>query len=312
MAPPQDCIIHPLVLLNCVDHYNRVARDTSKRVVGVLLGKRYKGTVDCFNSFAVPFEEDRKDPDVWYLDHNYLEDMERMFRKVNTNEKIVGFYSTGPQLRKNDLQIETLFRKYVPNPVFIVIDVRPDFEGVPFKAYTTHEEVVEGRETVLEFKHVPIEMGADGPEDIGVEHLLRDINDPSASSLANRIKHKMSGLKVLKGKLEEMQTYLKAVLAGTMPKNNQILKKIQDIFNLIPNLTNTELAQAFLSKSNDTHLIIYLSSLVRSVISLHDLVNNKIKYKDIDEIDGESKKKKEETKEETKDDTKKKSSPKKS
>ena len=91
-----------------------------------------------------------------------------------------------------------------------------------------------------------------------------------------------------------------------------ILKKIQDIFNLIPNLTNTELAQAFLSKSNDTHLIIYLSSLVRSVISLHDLVNNKIKYKDIDEIDGESKKKKEETKEETKDDTKKKSSPKKS
>ena len=122
----------------------------------------------------------------------------------------------------------------------------------------------------------------------------------------------MSGLKVLKGKLEEMQTYLKAVLAGTMPKNNQILKKIQDIFNLIPNLTNTELAQAFLSKSNDTHLIIYLSSLVRSVISLHDLVNNKIKYKDIDEIDGESKKKKEETKEETKDDTKKKSSPKKS
>lgn len=38
MAPVESCIIHPLVLLNVVDHYNRVARDTSKRVVGVLLG----------------------------------------------------------------------------------------------------------------------------------------------------------------------------------------------------------------------------------------------------------------------------------
>ena len=63
------------------------------------------GTADVFNSYAVPFEEDRKDPDVWYLDHNYLEEMESMFRKVNTKEKIVGFYSTGPKLRTNDLQM---------------------------------------------------------------------------------------------------------------------------------------------------------------------------------------------------------------
>ena len=31
-------VVHPLVLLSIVDHYNRVARDTRKRVVGVLLG----------------------------------------------------------------------------------------------------------------------------------------------------------------------------------------------------------------------------------------------------------------------------------
>ena len=100
MATLKDCIIHPLVLLNCVDHYNRVAKDTKKRVVGVLLGNITGGTADVFNSYAVPFEEDRKDPNVWYLDHNYLEEMESMFRKVNTKEKIVGFYSTGPKLRK--------------------------------------------------------------------------------------------------------------------------------------------------------------------------------------------------------------------
>jgi 26S proteasome regulatory subunit N8 len=36
------------------------------------------------NSFVtVPFEEDDKDPSVWYLDHNYVEAMNDMFKKVN-------------------------------------------------------------------------------------------------------------------------------------------------------------------------------------------------------------------------------------
>ena len=32
---------------------------------------------------AVPFEEDDKDPTIWFLDHSYLENMFRMFKKVN-------------------------------------------------------------------------------------------------------------------------------------------------------------------------------------------------------------------------------------
>lgn len=31
----------------------------------------------------MPFEEDEKDPSIWFLDHNYLENMFRMFKKVN-------------------------------------------------------------------------------------------------------------------------------------------------------------------------------------------------------------------------------------
>ena len=39
--------------------------------------------VDVTNSFAVPFEEDKRDPTVWFLDHNYLEEMGAMFHRVN-------------------------------------------------------------------------------------------------------------------------------------------------------------------------------------------------------------------------------------
>ena len=47
-----------------------------------------------------------------------------MFRKVDAREYVVGFYSTGPKIRANDLQIEELMRKYCENPVFVIIDVR--------------------------------------------------------------------------------------------------------------------------------------------------------------------------------------------
>jgi len=34
-------------------------------------------------SFQVPFDEDDKDKSVWFLDHDYLENMYGMFKKVN-------------------------------------------------------------------------------------------------------------------------------------------------------------------------------------------------------------------------------------
>jgi hypothetical protein len=49
---PTEVVVHPLVLLHTVDHYVRVAKDTNKRVVGILLGEVYKGRVDITNCYA--------------------------------------------------------------------------------------------------------------------------------------------------------------------------------------------------------------------------------------------------------------------
>ncbi|KAK4731423.1 hypothetical protein R3W88_024411 [Solanum pinnatisectum] len=40
--PIEKVIVHPLVFLSIIDHYNRVAKDTRKCVVGVLLGTSFK------------------------------------------------------------------------------------------------------------------------------------------------------------------------------------------------------------------------------------------------------------------------------
>ena len=284
------------------------------------------------SSFAVPFEEDRKDADVWYLDHNYLNTMDTMFRKVDAREYVVGFYSTGPKIRANDLQIDELMRKYCEHPVFVIIDVRADVVGVPVKGYAAVDTLSDdSQQTTLEFSHVDTIIDATESEEVGVEHLLRDINDPSVSTLAGTIKHKMTALRGLKESLEEMRDYLQKVRAllgvvfvvvfvefgqctltglslcvypfylqcvdGTMTPNNTIMYNIQAVFNLLPNLNVDSLAKAFVEHSNDVHLVIYISSIVRSIVALHSLVRNKTKFGK----DGEKKvveKKEEEKKEE--------------
>lgn len=90
---------------------------------------------------AVPFEEDDKDPAVWFLDHNYVESMNDMFKKVNAREKLIGWYHSGPKLRASDLEINELFKRYTPNPLLVIIDVEPKELGVPTDAYFAVEEI---------------------------------------------------------------------------------------------------------------------------------------------------------------------------
>lgn len=77
-------VVHPLVLLSVADHHARaVSRNSQKRVVGVLLGQDNGRTINVANSFGIPFEEDEKDSKTWFLDHNYIQGMYEMFKKVN-------------------------------------------------------------------------------------------------------------------------------------------------------------------------------------------------------------------------------------
>lgn len=277
-------VVHPLVLLGVVDHYNRVAKDArNRRVVGVLLGETYKGRVDVTNSFALPFEEDQKDPGIFYLDHLYLESMFNMHKKIAAKERIIGFYSTGPQIRPADLKIDALFRDYHPNPVLVIVDVRLNVEGLPIQSYQTVETVQDGKEAVRTFVHIPSEVGAYEAEEVGVEHLLRDINDPTASHLAGDLRAKLGGLRGLTSRLREMATYLEAVVAGKLPKNHEILYHIQALLNMLPNTQVEDVKRSMFETTNDQHMILYISSLVRAVLGLHDLVNNKTKHRDTEE-----------------------------
>jgi len=105
------------------------------------------------------------------------------------------------------------------------------------------------------------------------------------------------------------------VLDGELPVNHSILGNLQDVFNLLPNLStprtttisssasangtngvnghtttakpadteNSELARAMAVKTNDQLMAIYLSSLIRAITAFHDLIENKIQNRQAQE-----------------------------
>lgn len=102
-------------------------------------------------------------------------------------------------------------------------------------------------------------------------------------------------------RLRDIGQYLQKVIDEDLPVNHAIIGNLQDVFNLLPNLStpkpapvggatngvgpaagnaaaldNSELARAMSVKTNDQLMAIYLSSLIRAITAFHDLIENKI------------------------------------
>lgn len=233
---------------------------------------------------------------------------------------MIGWYHTGPKLRASDQEINELFKRFMARPVMVIVDVRPNTVGIPTDAYFAVEEIKDvrycfvisvyskyslylfiqdGTETRKTFLHVPSAIEAEEAEEIGVEHLLRDIKDSTTTTLATRVAEQLASLRGLQSRLGDVQKYLVEVAAGTMPVNHQIVYHLQDALNLLPDLADPAVTQSFTASTNDQMLVVYLSSLLRAVIALHGLVDNKstIGRTEIDESKEKEKKAEKEKKE---------------
>ena len=145
----------------------------------------------------------------------------------------------------------------------------------------------DGTTTSKTFVHTPSIIEAEEAEEIGVEHLLRDIRDVAVGTLSTRVTNQLQSLQGLHLRLRDIQAYLQKVLDKQLPVNHAILGNLQDVFNLLPNLStpksgandskaDSELGYAMSVKTNDQLMAIYLSSLIRAITAFHDLIENKI------------------------------------
>ncbi|PIO72700.1 Mov34/MPN/PAD-1 family protein [Teladorsagia circumcincta] len=134
----------------------------------------------------------------------------------------------------------------------------------------------DGTPPIKTFEHVASEIGAEEAEEVGVEHLLRDIKDQTAGTLSQRITDQLMGLRGLHSQLVDIEKYLQDVAAHRLPINHPVIYHIQEVLNLLPDVTHPDYVTAQNVQTNDQLMCVYMGSLVRSVIALHNLIDNKV------------------------------------
>ncbi|KAK6090790.1 hypothetical protein P3W45_000035 [Vairimorpha bombi] len=245
-------IVHPLVLLSAVDHYKRMG---TKRVMGILLGHR-DGDIHVTNSFAIPFEEDSKG---WFYDTSYLKNMFELFHKVNSKEEIIGWYHTGPKMCQNDIEITKSMLKIIDEPYLVIINIHSDDYDLPIQIFKLNKQ--------KEFVHVNGKIEAEEAEEVGVEHLIRDVREERTGSLKDDVSIIRESMKVYSNCISNIQNYIQSVIDGELEYNHEIINLLQDILNSIPKLSRT------LEKNLSS---VYLCELIKTTINLNDLKKNRM------------------------------------
>ncbi len=266
--------VHPIVLLSIVDHYNRLASNTNKRVVGALLGERVGDRIEVTNCYAVPYDEDPEDTSVWFLDDLFHRDMLHLFHRVSTKEAFVGWYSTGGALLAHDMRIHQVFQQDAADPVYLLVDVQADSPFLPLSAY--RQATVDGESA---FSHLKYSIGYLEAEAIGVDHLLRDILQTRDLPMRDHVASKTAALGAFKGCMEQVVAYLDDVCAGRLPPNQRINMLLQDIFASMP-VASGGLTAAVNERVNDFYLSLFVSSLIRAVTAGHRLIDNIAAFKE--------------------------------
>lgn len=270
--------VHPIVLLSIADHHNRVMAEDedSRRVIGILLGDFYKGTVNVYQCFGVPFVESLE-TGMPSMDKNFIHEMALLHTEANHKEKIVGWYSSQSSLSPNDLDINDEMKEFCRRPVFITTDVgASDPHEIPVQAFVgTQSECPNGQPMVKAFKNLPTTVEFSEVEEIGVEHLLRDIKDVDMSAIGTTLTNSIHGLAALEHRLANISDYLEDVIEGRLPMNNEVNGLIQSVFNLLPNLNFSATVDALKAKCDDSNFMIFMSQMCRSVVALHELVKQR-------------------------------------
>ncbi|ELQ76005.1 26S proteasome regulatory complex, subunit RPN8/PSMD7 [Trachipleistophora hominis] len=254
-------IVHPLVLLSVVDHYHRV---DGTRVVGVILGYKqkvknsnseYQTEIHITNSFAVPFDEEYNSN--WFIDTSYLENMFELFFKVNGKEKILGWYHSGPDLFSNDLQITQSFLRYVEDPYLVIVDVKSTTKGIPVRVYELEDD---------NFKHIFASIEAEEAEEVGVEHLIRDIKDDTYTPHFESYKDIKDSLNVYSNNLQAIINELDNIINNNSPMNESLIFSFKECLSSVLKVSNS-------TKINE--LSNYVGSVTKTFILTNDLIRNR-------------------------------------
>lgn len=258
--------VHPVVLFQIADAYERRAHD-SNRVIGTLVGSVDKQCVEVTKCFCVPHKEydDRVEVEL-----QYAQDMYELNKKVSPGESLVGWFATGSDITSHSALIHDYYARETKDPVHLTVDTTLNSGKMGMKAYVFVPIGVPGATSGSMFTPVPVDVPATEPEVTGLDLLqktkftkLRQV-DP-IPDLA-RISEGTAKLEIM---LDAVIAYVEGVMDGSQVPDNTVGRKLLDLVHSVPKMTPDEFEKMTNSNMKDLLMVIYLTQLTKTQLQLH-------------------------------------------
>jgi len=268
--------LHPLVIMNISDHWTRTKAQLGRpiKVYGALIGKQKGRQVEVMNSFELDLAEVNGSV---YIDREYYKIKEEQFKQVFSEMDFLGWYSTGEGPSEQDVDVHKQICEISDNesPLFLQLNPvsgRP--ADLPIAVFESVIDIVGGEARML-FVKLAYTLATEEAERIGLDHVARITGGGSESKslVSEHLLVQHSAIKMLASRVALIRDYVKAIEAGELPHNHEILREAQALVSRLPVLQSDVFQPQFYTQCNDAALMTLMGSVQKSCNNLMQFIH---------------------------------------
>ncbi|XP_063044958.1 COP9 signalosome complex subunit 6-like isoform X2 [Engraulis encrasicolus] len=264
--------LHPLVILNISDHWIRIRAQEGRpmQVVGALIGKQEGRNIEVMNSFELLSQTV---DDQVHIDKEYYYTKEEQFKQVFKDMEFLGWYTTGGPPDQSDIHIHKQVCEIIESPLFLKLNPMTKHSDLPVSVYESVIDIISGEATML-FAQLTYTLATEEAERIGVDHVARmTATGTGENSTAEHLVAQHSAIKMLHSRVRVILDYVRAVEAGEVPRNGEILRDAKALCHRLPVLNTLKFKTDFYDQCNDVGLMAYLGTITKSCNSMNQFIN---------------------------------------
>jgi len=278
------CIVHPVVVLNILDHHSRRNKGQT-RVIGTLLGINNDGLIDITNCFPVPHKEVDSEEKVG-IDMEYHRTMLNFHYQANPSEIIVGWYSSTGEINSNSKYINEFYGNEIQRPpIHLCVDVDLKTESISLKAFMATSVSFEKQVVAAHFNRISLKLDFTDTERIAMTAINanKELNPPIAedgeekeeedSELERQvgvIHHSIERLEEIVG---DLQTYLADVCSGKKQPNKIVGRKLQKIISQLNIYKPESFRNMFNDGIQDLLLVAHLANITQAQLQAAEKIH---------------------------------------
>jgi len=273
--------LHPLVIMNISEHWTRfkVQHSCPKKVFGAIIGKQKGRNIEVMNSFELDVTEI---DGQMIVDRDYYNLKEEQFKQVFSDMDFLGWYSSGDFPTKVDADVHKQILDIYESPLFLQLNPGAKNSDIPLTMYESLYDIVKGEAKML-FVKLNYSLATEEAERIGLDHVARITSvagdaESQVSKVSEHFLAQHSAIKMLASRVSLVLDYVKAVEAGELPHNHEILREAKALADRLPVVMEAATAGTsrfdpeFYTQCNDVALMTLMGTIQKSCSDLNGFI----------------------------------------